>query len=219
MSLEKLNTEIRQQQITRAALDMASTQGLKGLSMAGIARRVGLVPSALYRHFNNKDEVVDGVLDLIRDRLLSNVEAVRNETREPMGQLRRLLIRHAQLIVENKGIPRIVFFEDIYTGHPERKARAYKMITDYLDEVAEIVRKGQQERRIRHDIDPGTASMMFLGIVQPAAVLWHMSDGAFDVMRHVEGAWKAFVAAVQEDASNRKPQDSEGERNERRKNG
>jgi hypothetical protein len=85
------------------------------------------------------------------------------------------------------------------------------MITDYLDEVAEIVRKGQQERRIRRDIDPGTVSMMFLGIVQPTAILWYMSDGAFDVMRHVEGAWKAFVVAVQEDVSNRRSYDSEGE--------
>jgi len=218
MSLEKLNTQIRQQQIAKAALDMASTQGLKGLSMAGIARRVGLVPSAIYRHFNNKDEVLDAVLDLIRERLLCNVEAVRTETREPMEQLRRLLIRHARLIVENRGIPRIVFFEDVYTGHPERKASAYKMIRDYLDEVAEIVRKGQQQRRIRRDIDPGTASMMFLGIVQPAAVLWHMSDGTFDVMRHVEGAWKAFAAAVQEHASGRKPENSEGEQNERGRN-
>jgi hypothetical protein len=30
---------------------------------------------------------------------------------------------------------------------------------------------------------------MFLGLIQPAALLWHLSEGEFDVTQHVEKAW------------------------------
>jgi len=196
MSLEKLNSEIRKQQIAKAALDLVSEKGPKALNLAAIARRVGVVPSAIYRHFKNKDEIVDAVLELIRGNLLGNVRIVCGETQDPVERLHRLLVRHVKLIVENRAIPRIVFSEDVYGGRPERKARVYEMIAVYLKEVEEIVREGQRKSRIRPGIEPSTAALMFLGMIQPAAILWHVSDGVFDVARHAEAAWKVFVSAI-----------------------
>jgi len=42
---------------------------LVGLSLAAVARRVGLVPSGIYRHFKNKDEILLAVLDRIEARM------------------------------------------------------------------------------------------------------------------------------------------------------
>lgn len=196
MSIEKLDTEIRQEQITTAALNLIASHGLKGMNMAGLARRVGIVPSAIYRHFGNKDEVLDAVLDHIEGRLLNNVAVVCKRSSDSLERLRQLLMLHTKLIRENQGIPRIIFSEDIYTGHPERKRKVYKIIMAYLKQVEEIVLRGQQKREISNDIDPATISLMFLGVVQPAAILWHMSDGGFDVTRHTERAWKIFSACI-----------------------
>ena len=55
MALEKLNSEVRQEQYVQAALGLVAADGLKNLSVARVARRMGLVPSALYRHFPGKD--------------------------------------------------------------------------------------------------------------------------------------------------------------------
>ena len=41
--------------------------------MAALARRVGLVPSGIYRHFKNKDEILAAVFDRVEERLLANV--------------------------------------------------------------------------------------------------------------------------------------------------
>jgi Transcriptional regulator len=196
MKTEKLNTGIRQEQITTAALNLIASSGLKGLSMAGLARRVGIVPSAIYRHFRNKDEVLDAVLDHIEVKLLSNVAVVCKETSDSLDRLKQLLTLHIKLIRENQGIPRIIFSEDIYTGHPERKRKVYKIIMAYLKHVGKIVFQGQQERRICNDVDSATISLMFLGMVQPAAILWHMSDGDFDVTRHAGKAWKKFNECI-----------------------
>jgi AcrR family transcriptional regulator len=198
MSTEKLNTQVRQEQIVQAALSLLAGHGLKGLNMGRLARRIGLVPSAIYRHFKNKDEVLDAVLDLIRNRLLSNVRAVYAETPDSLERLRRLLMRHIQLIRENEAIPRIIFSEEVYFGDPERRAKLRNIIEGYLEKVQEILLHGQQEGRIRTDADAKTLSVMFLGLIQPAAILWHVSDGEFDVTRHGRKAWEVFSQAIQE---------------------
>ena len=90
---------------------------------------------------------------------------------------------------ENEGILTVVSSDEAHHGCPERKALIYSIIQGYLKEVAQIVSRGQQQGHIRPDADPGTVSVMFLGLIKPAALLWHLSEGGFDVTRHVERAW------------------------------
>lgn len=196
MSAEKLQTEIRQEQIVLAALNLVATQGLRSLNVAALARRVGLVPSAIYRHFKGKEEIIDAVLEHIRGMLQGNVDAVCEETPDSLERLQRLLFRHIQLIRENLAIPRVIFSEDVYSGRSGRKERVFGMVSDYLSRVAEIIRQGQGAGRIDPSIDPKAASIMFLGLVQPTALLWHMSSGKFDVTRQAEKSWKLFTRAV-----------------------
>ena len=139
MRAEKLQTKIRQEQIAEAALRLVAAEGMEALSVAKIARHVGVVPSALYRHFRSKDEVLDAVLELIGAKMMANAQAVLTETGDPLEQLRRLLMRHIELIRQNQAIPRIIFSEDIFGGNRRRKARTYAMVQRFLGEIARIV--------------------------------------------------------------------------------
>ena len=196
MALEKLNSEIRQKQYAEAALSLVAANGLKSLSVARVARRVGLAPSALYRHYPGKDALLDAVIDLIGERLNANVTSVLEQTPDAIERLRQLLMAHVRIIRENQGILRVIFSDEFQNGRPERKAPAWKMVEGYLKRVADIVTQGQREGQIRSDIDPNTASMMFLGLIQPAAILWNLSGGKFDVTRHVEKSWPFFCSGL-----------------------
>lgn len=196
MAIEKLSNEVRREQIAQAALLLLATQGVKGLSMAALARNVGLVPSAIYRHFRNKEEVMDAVVDALRQRLLHNVRIVSRESENPLEQLRRLLALHVRLILEHHSLPRILFSGEIDAGQPKRKARLLASLEAYLAEVASIVRRGQESDLIRKEVSPETVAILFLGVLQPAAILRHLSDGEFDAAKHVEQAWPLFRQAI-----------------------
>jgi hypothetical protein len=72
----------------------------------------------------------------------------------------------------------------------------YEIISGYLGQVAEVIRAGQKARRLRNDSDPSVLAVMFLGLVQPAAILWHVSDGVFDVTKQTERSWRVFSEAI-----------------------
>ena len=199
MRATKTNTEIRQDQIARAALALISRHGFSRLNMAGVAREVGVVPSGIYRHYRNKDELLDAVLELISRRLLGNVEAAKAETADALERLERVLMAHVKLIHGNVPIPRVVFSEAVFTGHQRRRKRVHRMFQDYLGQVAEIIREGQRAGHLRADLAPDTLSVMFLGLVQPAAILWLMSAGEFDIAGHAERAWLIFSEMIRAD--------------------
>ena len=61
MRQPKVGTQIRREQIAEAALGLVAAEGVRRLSIAAVARRVGLVPSGIYRHYKSKDQVLDAV--------------------------------------------------------------------------------------------------------------------------------------------------------------
>ena len=55
--------------ILRAAVALADRGGVESLSMRKLAQDLHVVPMALYRHVANKDELLDGMIDLVVDEI------------------------------------------------------------------------------------------------------------------------------------------------------
>lgn len=60
----------RRERILGAAADILVEMGLRQATMEGIARRLKTSKIALYRYFETKDALIDGVLERIADRVL-----------------------------------------------------------------------------------------------------------------------------------------------------
>ena len=51
--------------VLRAAIELADENGLEALTMRRLARRVGVEAMSLYNHVAGKDDILDGVVDLL----------------------------------------------------------------------------------------------------------------------------------------------------------
>jgi AcrR family transcriptional regulator len=201
MSASKQATAVRRTAIARAALELVAADGLKGLRMAAVAGKVGIVPSGIYRHYRNKSDVLDAILAFIQGRLAANVRAVAHGRGDALARLHGLLMRHARLIRENEAIPLVVFSPDVYAGSQTRRRELLGIINGFLAQVASLVRQGQAEGVIRSDLAPEEVAVLFLGLVQPSTILWHLSAGRHDVVRQAESAWPMFCRAVRRDTA------------------
>jgi AcrR family transcriptional regulator len=206
---QKTSTGVRQDQIAQAALHLLARDGLKGLSMTALAREVGLVPSGFYRHFKNKDAVLDAVLEFIGARLMANASVVLALEGPVLPRLEKLLQKHVELILANKAIPRVMFSEEIFAGRPARRARLYAILSGYLGTIGCIIRQGQKAGELRDDIKAENLAVLFLGLVQPAVILRHISGGQFDLAGHVGQVWPLFREALTKKKSRK------GRRNEK----
>jgi hypothetical protein len=72
------------------------------------------------------------------------------------------------------------------------------MIKSFLSTLQAVIERGQQEGRIRSDMEAERIAIMFLGLFQPAAFIYHLSDGRFDIVKQVDTTWKMFRKAIQQ---------------------
>lgn len=83
-------------QVLATAMRLADESGLDRLSMRSLAQELGVVPMALYKHVSNKDELLDGMVDLVWAEVqLPEIGAPwRESMRERTVSLRDALRRH-----------------------------------------------------------------------------------------------------------------------------
>jgi AcrR family transcriptional regulator len=142
MVAEKRSRETRREQIAEAALEVIARDGTRSLSVGAVARRIGIVPSAIYRHFHGKEEILSAAIERRGERLLENAARAATEKGDTIQRLRKLLQDHVRAIREGYAGPRIVFAEGIDGGGVSHRMEIYHVIRRYMDRVAEILRQG-----------------------------------------------------------------------------
>jgi AcrR family transcriptional regulator len=58
-------TPLTRERVLRAAVDLADQSGLESLSMRRLGQELGVDPMALYRHIRSKEDLLDGIVDLL----------------------------------------------------------------------------------------------------------------------------------------------------------
>ncbi|MFJ8469418.1 TetR/AcrR family transcriptional regulator [Streptomyces swartbergensis] len=58
-------TPLTRDRVLRAAVALADDIGIEALSMRRLAKELGVVPMALYKHVSNKEQLLDGMVDVV----------------------------------------------------------------------------------------------------------------------------------------------------------
>lgn len=196
MAKRRLGTDIRRDQIAEAALRIVYSDGIRALSVATVAKNVGIVPSAVYRHYKNKDELITTVYQRIQTHLNSLFQKIIILDTDPVEKLRLLLTQHIEMICSNSAIAGVVYSEENLGGTPEKQEQLYNIIQDLVANIATIVADGQKKGAIREDIPAENIAVSFLGMIQPATLIWNLNDGKFDLLTHSRTAWNLFSDSI-----------------------
>ena len=192
---KRMDRVSRREQIAWEALKLAA-EGISAITMDSVAKACGIVPSALYRHYRNKDALLGGVRDLVRDKLQVNARRAVAGGATPLEALKRLALAHADLLCDNPGIPRLLFSEAALERDSLRRKELYAVINEYRAAAAKIAARGQALGEIRDDVTPEDVVFMLLGTVVPPSFLFHVSNRELDPRAQVARNLILFEEAV-----------------------
>ncbi|MCB2223703.1 MAG: TetR/AcrR family transcriptional regulator C-terminal domain-containing protein [Actinobacteria bacterium] len=65
MSAAGHRAHLTREKVLRTAIDLADVEGLEAVSMRRLGRHLGVEAMSLYNHVANKDDLLDGVIDLV----------------------------------------------------------------------------------------------------------------------------------------------------------
>ncbi|MCZ7935252.1 TetR/AcrR family transcriptional regulator [Agrobacterium leguminum] len=105
--------------ILREAAVIVGSNGIAGLSMRVLAKRMGLTPGALYRYFPSKQEMLVSYWDDALRAVAERIEAIdQTETHTPTA-VSRMLFAYADFCIEDHDRFRLLFLEKDQDVGPE----------------------------------------------------------------------------------------------------
>ncbi|MEV1286241.1 TetR/AcrR family transcriptional regulator C-terminal domain-containing protein [Micromonospora sp. NPDC049679] len=115
-------TPLSRDRILRAAVALADEAGIESLSMRNLAQDLGVVPMALYKHVANKDELLDGMIDVVVGEIDPPAPDAdwKHAVRRRILSARQVLRRHpwAPLAIESRNMatPAVLAYLDSMIG-------------------------------------------------------------------------------------------------------
>jgi AcrR family transcriptional regulator len=88
--------------LVKAGLRAVAEDGPDGFSLRGVASRAGVTPAAVYRHFQDKDELLAAIAAECADRMATTIaEAVMRTNDNALGRFRAVGIAIVQFAVKH----------------------------------------------------------------------------------------------------------------------
>ena len=111
---ESSRRALTRERLVAEALAVISTDGAQALSMRALARRLGVVPGALYRHVRSKEQLHD----LILDAVLAEVDCRADPALPWIEQVAMLAHRLRAVLENHPGIAALLKTRDPSAPHP-----------------------------------------------------------------------------------------------------
>lgn len=191
--VRKKPTEERRDEIIVAALALVEQKGLDNINIADIAAAINLVPSAIYRHFTGKEEIIDSLIDFVNKALQDNVSYAMQIETHALARLKILLDRHVQLFKTQRAIPKILFTLLSSDKEEALKKKMLTVIDCYLNKVKFIIEQGCINGEI-NNVDAKAGSILFLGMVQPLVIMTQLEDNAIE--QYPEKIWEIYLHGI-----------------------
>jgi AcrR family transcriptional regulator len=120
-------TPLSKERVLRAAVDLADKGGIESLSMRKLAQELGVEAMSLYNHVRNKDDVLDGVVDVVVGEI-----QIPPETSEWKTSLRQTVLSARGVLLRHPWAPRVI----------ESRKNPSPATFQYFESVIGILRKG-----------------------------------------------------------------------------
>ncbi|MFG1778612.1 TetR/AcrR family transcriptional regulator [Micromonospora sp. NPDC049048] len=130
-------TPLSRDRILRAAVALADEAGIGSLSMRNLAQDLGVVPMALYKHVANKDELLDGMIDVVVGEI--DPPAPGSDWKH---EVRRRILSARQVLRRHPWVPLAI----------ESRNMATPVVLAYLDSMVGTLRAGGFSTDLAHHV-------------------------------------------------------------------
>jgi AcrR family transcriptional regulator len=73
---EQPRLPLNRDRVLRGAVELADERGIDAVTMRNLGRHLGVEAMSLYNHVSNKDDVLDGMVEVVVDEILEAVEEI-----------------------------------------------------------------------------------------------------------------------------------------------
>lgn len=157
-------TEIRQEQIKKAVLEIISKEGLNNVSTRNLAKKVGITEGAIFRHFKTKRDIILGIMEDVKNELITDLRKISVSDKPAEEKLFNFLCTHVRYLIRNKGITILLFSEAAHMNDKELKINLHSILSEQKTLIENIVTDGIKKGNWNKKVIPQDFATIYMGI-------------------------------------------------------
>lgn len=162
--MQRESTDIRQEQIKKAVLEIITEDGVHNISTRNLAKRIGLTEGAIFRHFPTKRDIIKGIMDDVAKDLIGSLRSIVLEPIKAEEKLFKYLCKNVKYLKENRGITILLFSEATHLGDKGLKEKLNQILLEQKQFIIKIVKDGISENVWDKNVNPENFAMLYMGI-------------------------------------------------------
>lgn len=162
--MSRESTNIRQEQIKRAVLDIVAEDGLQNISTRNLAKRIGLSEGAIFRHFPSIRDIIKGIMEDVASDLIGPLRNIVLKPERAEDKLFKYLCQNVKYLKENRGITMLLFSEAAHLGDKELKDKLNQILAEQKQFIIKIVKDGISEGAWNKNTNPEDVAIIYMGI-------------------------------------------------------
>ncbi|MBN2601350.1 MAG: TetR/AcrR family transcriptional regulator [Candidatus Marinimicrobia bacterium] len=183
------NFSPRQQEIIEAAIAIIAENGIQFLTIKNLAKKINVTEGAIYRHFTNKLEILNGILDLFQARANANFSPAVQDS-SAMENLHKIIHGMTATFVENPAISAVIFSEEIFQNHKQLSDTVFSIMSNNLNTIEQIIQTGCENGEIRTDIPARQLAILIMGGMRLTVNRWRLSGHSNNLLQAGEQYWQ-----------------------------
>lgn len=168
-------TRNSREDVVRAAAKLFGQRGYHGTSMRDLAAELGLMGSSLYSHVSSKQELLVEVVQTGATLFQASAEKALAEEGTTLDRLRRFVVGHVDVILENVDAAR-TFLNEARALDAEHRRPIIDARDRYEGALRTLLSDGVTDGSFRSDLDVKLAGIYVLSILN-AVDRWYSDDG------------------------------------------
>ncbi|PIQ29707.1 MAG: hypothetical protein COW63_11700 [Bacteroidetes bacterium CG18_big_fil_WC_8_21_14_2_50_41_14] len=178
-----MNTDIteRQQEIINASLEIIAESGIQSLTIKNLAKKIGFAESALYRHYENKIQILLAILDFFKKNTEQFFTNQLDSNENALLKIENLFQNHFKKFSTSPSLVSVIFSEEIFRNEAELTGKVIEIMEKNIASLKIIIETGQSRGEIRADIEASHLSVMIMGSLRMFVKQWHMANYNFNL--------------------------------------
>lgn len=188
----------RQMDIVDAAIRIIARKGYRELTTKNLARELKLTEAALYRHFRNKDELLQTILTYFGEISAQVLENIRDHGLTPWQKVERFVMNRFEIFCQKPDLGSVIFSEELFRNDPALMEHMRSIMHSHRDEVIVYIKEAQELGQINPHCDPDQIFRIVVGAMRFTVTQWVLSQRGFDLVEEGQKLIKAIKTLTEE---------------------
>lgn len=194
--LSRLPTDLRQAEIVKAALRLASQTSPSLITTTDIAVAIGVTQGAVFKHFPSKDAIWLATVVWVREKLMSTLDTAANASDSPLAALNAVFKAHIGFVLAHPGVPRLIFNDLQRPVDSPIKQEVRTLLKAYRKLLRRLLDSAASRGEVSPEIDLDAAATLFVGTVQGLVMQSMVAGNAASMKTQAESVFAIYRRGI-----------------------